>query len=550
MKNQAYWQQRFAELEYANNQTAQKVFKAEMVRAFDKAMAELDKEIAAWLLRFALNNGVLSITEARKLLNAAELKELKWDVEEYVAKGRENAFTAAWVKELENASAKFHISRLEALKLHIRQYLETAFGTEHKVLTETMNSIYENTYYHTCFEVQHGFNIGWNIGQVDERRLDKVVNSPWAPDGRNFSDRIWTAKEKMVNELQQQITQDLLLGRAPDEAINAMTQFLKDKTHNAKVNAGRLVMTEEVFVASAAQRDAFKDLGVEEYEIVATLDSHTSAICQEMDGKHFPMKDYQPGTTAPPFHVYCRSVTAPYFDDEWSHDGQRAARDSDDGKTYYVPEDMTYQEWKEKYASNKAESLPDDEQYYRPVDRGESTTAALKGENIKVSRVTSYSDEVYISDNAHIKPKALHEINKNTNDALNAWGIPADRKPKIVIVSEDELSGAYGMYDAVNDTIYYTPNITKSAADFGNTEYHETWHVKQAEDFRNKGWNITAENKFEYIKELSKQAEKRVAKLGVTKYNVSDISGYAKEMYQRGRFDEVEAEYMMMNRKK
>lgn len=350
MKNQAYWQQRFAELEYANNQTAQKVFKAEMVRAFDKAMAELDKEIAAWLMRFALNNGVLSITEARKLLNAAELKELKWDVEEYIAKGRENAFTAAWVKELENASAKFHISRLEALKLHIRQYLETAFGTEHKVLTETMNGIYENTYYHTCFEVQHGFNIGWNIGQVDERRLDKVVNSPWAPDGRDFSDRIWTAKEKMVNELQQQITQDLLLGRAPDEAINAMTQFLKDKTHNAKVNAGRLVMTEEAFVASAAQRDAFKDLGVEEYEIVATLDSHTSAICQEMDGKHFPMKDYQPGTTAPPFHVYCRSVTVPYFDDEWAMDGQRAARDSDDGKTYYIPEDMTYPEWNEKFA--------------------------------------------------------------------------------------------------------------------------------------------------------------------------------------------------------
>lgn len=39
----------------------------------------------------------------------------------------------------------------------------------------------------------------------------------------------------------------------------------------------------------------------------------------------------------------------PYFDDEWSHDGQRAARGSDDGKAYYVPEDMTYPEWKERF---------------------------------------------------------------------------------------------------------------------------------------------------------------------------------------------------------
>lgn len=43
-------------------------------------------------------------------------------------KGRENAFSGEWVKELENASAKAHISRLEALELQCRQQAETAFG--------------------------------------------------------------------------------------------------------------------------------------------------------------------------------------------------------------------------------------------------------------------------------------------------------------------------------------------------------------------------------------------------------------------------------------
>ena len=89
-----------------------------------------------------------------------------------------------------------------------------------------------------------------------------------------------------------------------------------------------------------------KGLGVEQYEIVATLDSHTSDICRSLDGKHFPMKDYQPGVTAPPFHVYCRSTTVPYFDEQFDI-GERAARDEETGKTYYIPDDVNYQEWKE-----------------------------------------------------------------------------------------------------------------------------------------------------------------------------------------------------------
>lgn len=35
--------------------------------------------------------------------------------------------------------------------------------------------------------------------------------------------------------------------------------------------------------------------------------------------------------------------------------GQRVARDKD-GKTYTVPSDMTYAEWKEKFVDNSAES--------------------------------------------------------------------------------------------------------------------------------------------------------------------------------------------------
>ena len=114
-------------------------------------------------------------------------------------------------------------------------------------------------------------------------------------------------------------------------------------------------MTEEAYFSSVAQKDCFHDLGVEKYEIVATLDSHTSEVCQSMDGQVFLMKDYEAGVTAPPFHVYCRSATAPYFDDNFDQTGERAAR-GEDGKVYYVPDNMRYQEWYDTFVGggNKA----------------------------------------------------------------------------------------------------------------------------------------------------------------------------------------------------
>lgn len=353
-KSSAYWQKRFSALENAQNQYGQNTFH-QIEPAFDKAERQIQAQIEAWYARYASNNGI-TLAEARKQLSAAELKELQWDVREYIKYGQENAMNQQWMKELENASARFHISRLEALKLRTQQSLEVAFGNELDSLDGMVKRLYQSGYYHTCFEVQKGFNIGWEIGQIDERKLQKVISKPWAADGKTFSDRVWQSKTTMVNELHQQMTRTIIQGKAPDEAIKFMTKYLQNKTKNAKYNAGRLVMTEQAFISSAAQKDAFNDLDVEEFEIVATLDSHTSDICREMDGKHFPMKDFQPGVTAPPFHVWCRSTTVPYFNDEWGRSGERAAR-GEDGKTYYVPADMTYPEWEKAMVDGQTDDL-------------------------------------------------------------------------------------------------------------------------------------------------------------------------------------------------
>lgn len=343
MQNSEYWKLRFEQLEAAQNgQGAAAV--AEIERQYKEAQKQIEWQIARWYQRFADNNGI-SLAEARQYLKGAALKEFKWDVQDYIKYGQDNALMGGWMKELENASAKYHISKLEALKIQTQQSLEVMFSKQLGTVTGAMGDLFESGYYHTAYELQKGFNIGWDIAGLDQSQIEKVLAKPWAVDGKNFSERIWGNKQKLISEVHGELTQNIMLGADPQKAIDSLAKKMK----TSRYNAGRLIMTEEAYFSSAAQKDCFEELGVEQFEIVATLDSHTSDICRSLDGQHFPMKDFEPGVTAPPFHVYCRSTTVPYFDENFGDIGERAARDEETGKTYYVPDDMKYQDWKQTF---------------------------------------------------------------------------------------------------------------------------------------------------------------------------------------------------------
>lgn len=335
-----YWKHRFEMLEDARNKTAKQTVNS-ITPAFDQAQAQIEKEINAWYTRFAKNNEI-SLQEAKKLLNTKELKEFRWDVQEYIKYGRENAIDQKWMKELENASARFHISRLEALKVRTQNAAERAFGNELDQIDQMATKIYMDDYYHTAYEIQKGLGIGWDVSQIDQKKLDKILSKPWTTDKQTFSDRIWKSKTQLIDSLHTELTQMCVLGKSPDQTINTIA----NKMNVSKGQAGRLVMTEATYFGSVAQKDCFNDLDVEKYEVVATLDNRTSDVCQQMDGQVFDMKDFQAGVTAPPFHVWCRSCTAPWFPDD--DDGTRVAR-GEDGQTYQVPASMKYQDWKDHF---------------------------------------------------------------------------------------------------------------------------------------------------------------------------------------------------------
>lgn len=349
MNKKEYWKQRLLQLEESQNKKGLECYE-EIETQYRRAQREIEGKLSVWYQRLASNNGI-SMQEARKMLSGRELEEFKWDVEEYIHYGKKNAVNGMWERQLENASARYHISYLEALKIQTQQSLEVMFGNQLDSIDMAMRDIYREGYYKMAYEIQKGVGVGWDFALLDERQISKVIRKPWALDGKNFSDRIWGNREKLVKELHAELSKNIILGSDPQKAIDTIAK----KMDVSKNNAGRLIMTEKAFFSSASQRDIYKELGVDGFEVVATLDSVTSEICRDMDGRHFPESQWEIGVTAPPFHVNCRTTTIPYFEDDFGEPGERAAR-GENGKTYYVPANMTYKEWQETFINKEGKA--------------------------------------------------------------------------------------------------------------------------------------------------------------------------------------------------
>lgn len=347
MRNAEYWRGRFSILEEnAHKQSDQYLQNLEDM--FMDAQRTVQADIERWYGRFATNNGI-SLTEARKLLTTGQLEEFHWTVEQYIKAGQQNNLSAEWLKKLENASAKFHVSRLEAIQLQIQQQIELLYGNQLDGVDSLLKQIVSDGYTHGAFTIQKGLGLGWDITALNQKKLETLLSKPWTTDGRTFSDRIWLKKRELVGTVHKELTQGLLRGDSPQK----ITDAIKNRFKVSRYQAGRLVHTETTYFNAISTKQVYQDLGVQSVEILETLDSHTCPLCQPLDGTVIPLAQYEPGVTVPPFHPNCRGTTCPHYNDM---EGERAARNAE-GKVYYVPANMTFTQWKKAFVDGVKDGL-------------------------------------------------------------------------------------------------------------------------------------------------------------------------------------------------
>lgn len=454
--NAEYWAQRMKLLEEA---LADQGFDyvQNLEKQFDRAIAQIEKETAAWYQRFADNNGI-TYAQARKWLTADELQEFHWTVEEYIQYAQDNELSGQWVKQLENASAKVHISRLDALKLEMQQQVERLAGGQLDGIDALARRIYTEGYYKTAFEIQRGVGVGWTLHALNEDAIAKVLSRPWTTDGQTFRDRVWTNKTALLNSVNQHLAQMIIRGESARKTIDALAHDM----NVSKSKAGRLVMTESAYFSSAAQKDCFNALGVERYMVVATLDKDTCDICGDMDGKVFKMSEYEEGLTAPPFHPWCRCCTAPWYED-MQNLGARAARDGNN-QTFYVPRDTTYKGWMAQAvqtapAAQSGGALNNSQNPATITDIVERATGAKKGSPLDLQTVVQGANPNYTTGGApyHVNCQRCvptYEMRRRGYDVI--------AKPKPT-ANNTVLWGSEPFADRAGNPVSYTMNQTEAA---------------------------------------------------------------------------------------
>lgn len=392
MRNADYWRGRFSILEDSAHREAQKTIQ-NMEELYLDAQRSVQKEIESWYARFAVNNQI-SLTDARKWLTAGQLEEFHWSVKQYIKIGEQAGLDAAWLKKLENASARFHISRLEAVQTGIQQQLELLYGNQVDSLDALLKKVVGNGYTHTAFEVQKGVGLGWDITGLDQKKLETLLSKPWTTDGRTFRDRCWLNKNDLVGSVSKSLTQGLLRGDSPSKITTAIQKQFG--VHRYK--AGRLVNTETTYFNAVATKECYKDLDVEMVEIIETLDSHTCSICGGLDGTVIPISQYEPGVTVPPFHPNCRGTTAPAIDPKYA--GERAARNAD-GDVYYVPANMKYADWVQTFVNGGSKAGLTAATATAILDIVEQATGAKKGTSMAIQDAVKGANPNYSRGSAY-----------------------------------------------------------------------------------------------------------------------------------------------------
>lgn len=309
-----YWTERALQQEQ-NAQIVADRYMAQIGQSLADYKHQLVSEIEKFYARYAVDNK-MTHAEAKQYLTDKERREFK---NVTLERFREMALNPDTPTPLLDALGYRHrISRKEALLAEIERLTAELYGKPegiHDKVTEALSDVYIKGKIHQAKNLAHFGIIEKPILNVDAVKHKMASN--WS--GKTFSTNVWGHDAAVYKSISDTINKGLTGGWS----IDRMARALSERTGVAYHRADTLVRTETTFYNNLATLDTIKELGGDHYEIVAVLDSRTSEICRLENHEVHSIKEYEPGRTAPPFHVRCRSTIrpavksdkpSPYFD--------------------------------------------------------------------------------------------------------------------------------------------------------------------------------------------------------------------------------------------
>ena len=432
MKNEEYWAKRKANLIYEQMDKAEKQAD-KFDKVYEEAKAYLDKEINKIFDKFQRDYG-LSENAARQVLkNMKDKKELA-DLRRMLEARPNDPNIQRLLADLDSPAYTYRMKRLERLSDDLDLMRESIYHSEKKGSDTFYSDLMKDSYYKATFDLQQQTGLAYNFSGLPKTEIKRLQGLKWA--GEAYSDRIWSNTGALASSVKDELLVSLMTGRS----VRDTSQAIAERFEVSKGKARRLVRTESAFFHNQMELLSYEDAEIEKYKFVAVLDKRTSHICQQHDNKVYNTDEAVPGVNYPPLHPWCRSTTIAYDEDADYSKLERRARNPKTGKVEYVPADMSYNDWYDKYVAK---------------DRGKSYNQGASEAKAKL-----YSEQL-LSKVSKAEPKITSDMKriagKNKLDGLEFRKKTAESLArKIIADSQAENISLSKAASKINDALRYT----------------------------------------------------------------------------------------------
>lgn len=395
MNSKEYFEKRALATEKHSKQRSDK-YLDELKKIYESIDNQIKKDIESWYKKYAIENEISNI-DARKILNSTQLQDYNKYVESVINKSN---LTGQNKENLRKKYIKSKIDRLTALQKQVELNLDILTGNYESSAKRHLIENYKQVYSEQAHTFDNApiFTFNLNFNAFDERAIESIVRTKWS--NKDFSTRIWGHNKNMVREMTNILSTGIALGYSVDKMSNQISKRLDVNYSNAK----RLIRTESNYVLSEATHDLYRDVELEQYQFLATLDFKTSEICQELDNQIFFVKDRRVGLNCNPMHPNCRSTTIPYLPEYMDENDTRIARDVD-GTSYKVPANMDYKSWYQSMVDKKTKTTNNQNENITVHDNTKAWTHKKSNTSGKVTDLLEYeiNGTIYKVDGNHVK---------------------------------------------------------------------------------------------------------------------------------------------------
>ena len=405
MKNQDYWTQRKANLIYEQMDKAEKQAD-KFDKVYEEAKVYLDKEINKIFDKFQRDYG-LSESVARQVLKTMKDKKDLANLQRMLEARPNDPNIQRLLADLDSPAYTYRMKRLERLSADLDLMRSSIYLSEKQGSDSFYSDLMKDSYYKATFDLQQQTGLAYHFSGLPETEIKRLKAFKWT--GEAYSDRIWSNTGALASSVKDELLVSLMTGRS----VRDTSQAIAERFEVGQNKARRLVRTESAFFHNQMELLSYEDAEITRYKFVAVLDKRTSHICQQHDNKVYNTDEAVPGVNYPPLHPWCRSTTIAHDDDIDYSKLERRARNPETGKVEYVPADMSYKEWYDKYvAKGRGKSYNQGMDKLAPqVSSGSISAARGDVEKQKNAFAVRYYNQLRNSDREDVVKKMMKSSN-------------------------------------------------------------------------------------------------------------------------------------------